>query len=261
MTVTARAGQRSSIDRDPAAAPSSNAKARVAASAPATRMSELTMPALNSDKAGAVLSIGSESSMPVRASTQRSNAETLPAKLVGSSAVLSAGSTQAGLALPLSVLQSGRFQTARCRSRKPVPMRFSLAMSRNTPSRWKIWLIRSSARGQAIAAGPRDRHAPRDLGEAELLVETRREVGFGEVVGEEAVVLGGERAGLVAQAVGQHARLVEQHQARVLRDDLGVRAVADGDADGAAGDVRASPSSPARAAPRSPFRTGSSAGG
>ena len=119
-----------------------------------------------------------------------------------------------------------------------VPMRCLRPKSRNTPSRWKIWLIRSSARASSALPLARHRHAPRHLGEAELLLDSAAaKAGIGEVLGEEAVVLRGQRAGLVLQPVGQHARLVEQHEARALRDQLGVRAVADGDADGAARQV------------------------
>ena len=87
------------------------------------------------------------------------------------------------------------------------------------------------------AALARHGHAPRHLGEAELLEIAGVEIVVGEVLGEEAVVLRRQGAGLVLQAVGQHARLVEQHEARALRHQLGVRAVADGDAHRAARQV------------------------
>src|SRR5438045_1289604 len=82
-------------------------KASVAASAPMTSTKEFTTPFQNNDQAGAVLSIGSNSSMPVDDANQFSKSVTLSAKPVGCSAALSAGRTQAGLVLPVPVLHSG----------------------------------------------------------------------------------------------------------------------------------------------------------
>src|SRR6185437_9560171 len=67
--------------------------------APVTRTNEFTMPSLNSDQAGAVLSIGSIKLMPVREANQVSNAVMLLAKMVGFSVASSAGRMQAGLVL------------------------------------------------------------------------------------------------------------------------------------------------------------------
>ena len=176
--------------------------------------------------------------MPVRSSTQCSKPVTSAAKLVGCSAALSGGRTQLGLVVPASVLHSGVRQTSCCwRRGSPAGCCASGRYRGTAPSRWKIWLIRSSARASSALPCARHRHAPRHLGEAELLEIAGVEVVVGEVLGEEAVVLGGQRAGLVLQPVGQHARLVEQHQARALRHQLGVGAVADGDADRAARQV------------------------
>ena len=58
-----------------------------------------------------------------------------------------------------------------------VPMRFARAISRKTPSRWKIWLIRSSARASLSLPAQRHRHAPRHLGEAELLSKRAAKAG------------------------------------------------------------------------------------
>src|SRR5207248_5670716 len=100
---------------------------------------------LKSDHAGAVLSIGSITSMPVREANQVSKAVTLSAKTVGFSVASSAGRMQAGFVVPVSLLHSGRAQTVACCSRNTVPMRLARALARKTPSRWKIWLIRSRA--------------------------------------------------------------------------------------------------------------------
>src|SRR6516165_7979421 len=104
----ARADQRGSREDEPAAAPKTSAKARVAISAPAIRINELTTPSRNIVNAGAIVSMGRVTSRPSRLSTHASNASTLSAKGVGLSSALSAGSTQAGLELPVSVLHSGR---------------------------------------------------------------------------------------------------------------------------------------------------------
>ena len=63
VTVTSRASQRNGATREPMAAPNSSAKASVARSAPAIRISEFSTPSWNIDQAGAVFSIGSDSSM------------------------------------------------------------------------------------------------------------------------------------------------------------------------------------------------------
>src|SRR3954452_15872121 len=114
VIVRPRDAQRSSLKRELRAAPRISAKASVAASAPMTSTKEFTTPFQNNDQAGAVLSIGSNSSMPVDDANQFSKSVTLSAKPVGCSAALSAGRTQAGLVLPVPVLHSGCRQTARC---------------------------------------------------------------------------------------------------------------------------------------------------
>src|SRR6267154_1812419 len=98
VTVRPRTGQRSSLERETS----------VATRAPVTRINEFTMPSLNSDHAGAVLSIGRITSMPVREANQVSKAVTLSAKTVGFSVASSAGRMQAGFVAPVSLLHSGR---------------------------------------------------------------------------------------------------------------------------------------------------------
>ena len=72
--VTSQASQRSGLKSEPSEKPNAIAKTKVAVSAPAIRISELTTPFRNSEKAGAVLSIGRVMSMPSRFSIQSSAA-------------------------------------------------------------------------------------------------------------------------------------------------------------------------------------------
>src|SRR5690349_12583985 len=108
--VTNQASQRSGRKSDPSEKPNAIANAKVAVSAPTIRISELATPFRNSEKAGAVLSIGRVTSMPNRFSNQSSVAETEAANGVGLSSRLSAGRTQFLLVLPSAVLHSGRCQ-------------------------------------------------------------------------------------------------------------------------------------------------------
>ena len=92
----------------------------------------------------------------------------------------------------------------------------------------------------AQLAGPLrgDGHAPRHLGETELYVIAAAEIGLCQVIGEKAVILCRQRAGVVLQSRRQDTGSVEQHQARAAGDHLRVGAIADGDADAAAGEIR-----------------------
>ena len=199
----------------------------------------MATPFRNSDKAGAVFSIGRVRSMP------RPLLEPVLERRDAAGEAASASAPHRAPAgrrrrwrCPPAVLQSGPLPDALLAARgRPCRCGACGANSRNMPSRWKIWLIRSSARASLSLPVARHRHAPRHLGKAELLLEARGEGRIGEVVGEEAVVLCGQGAGLVLQPLGQHARLVEQHEPGAVRHQLGVRAVAHRDADGAAGNV------------------------
>ena len=133
----------------------------------------MATPSWNSDQAGAVVSIGRVRSMPVRDSNQASKAATLPAKGVGFSSASSGGSTQAGLALPASVLQSGRCQTACCCSRKAGADAVLAAELEEHAVAMEDLADQVERAGQLRAAVAGDRHAPRHLREAELLLVTR----------------------------------------------------------------------------------------
>jgi len=56
--------------------------------------------------------------------------------------------------------------------------------------------------GEPVAGVTRDRHSPRQLRKAEFLGEALGEPGLGEVVGEKAVILRRQRAGVVVEACG-----------------------------------------------------------
>ena len=233
----ARRPAQQGANASPCAAPNTSAKPSVAASAPAIRISELTTPSLNSDQAGAVFSIGRVRSMPVHRfepGLEGRHAAGEGRRLqLGVERRQDAGVVGAARARCCS---PGAAQTACCCSRKAVPMRCWRPSSRNMPSRWKIWLIRSSARA-SLSLPSRAPPCPTAPGRSRTSGRSARRRRIGEGLGEEAVVLCGQRAGLVLQPLGQHARLVEQHEPRALGDQLGVGAVADGDADGAAGNV------------------------
>ena len=129
---------------------------------------------------------------------------------VGSSTAESAGKTQAGSVLPVAVLHSLALQET-CADMVLLRDLQELAIAMENLAD-QIERLRQPIRTR----GQRHSDAPGHLGKAELLVEASGKRRVGEIVGEEAVVLRGQRTDLVAQPVGQYAGFVEQHQTRTV---------------------------------------------
>ena len=78
---------------------------------------------------------------------------------------------------------------------------------------------------QTLAAIAIDSHSPGHLRKAELRGISSGKARIGEVGCKETVVLRRQRTALVIEPIGQADRVIEQHQAGIVRDQLGVRSV------------------------------------